>query len=287
MLIKLNKPLTEASIKYFLIQAFGSILLIISTTFTIIKAKEITIESLESLIFFSLILKAGVPPLHFWFPEIINKLNWTQCFILFTWQKIAPLLLIISIRLNKTISAATLAVILGAVGGLNQTTIKSLMAYSSISHRGWILTSAILNASIWLNYFLIYRLLSYSIIFTLTKAPIKKINEMHQWKENFINKAMLAFNILSLGGLPPFLGFMAKLSVITIMLASQFKYLLFIYVIASLLSLYFYFRLTYSFLINNQTTKKNKLHASINSRLSSLILCTATNIFIPLIIMIY
>jgi len=175
MLIKLNKPLTEASIKYFLIQAFGSILLIISTTFTIIKAKEITIESLESLIFFSLILKAGVPPLHFWFPEIINKLNWTQCFILFTWQKIAPLLLIISIRLNKTISAATLAVVLGAVGGLNQTTIKSLMAYSSISHRGWILTSAILNASIWLNYFLIYRLLSYSIIFTLTKAPIKKL----------------------------------------------------------------------------------------------------------------
>jgi len=226
-----------------------------------------------------------VPPLHFWFPEIVDKLNWIQCFLLFSWQKVAPLLLIAAISIPKTIATATIAVLVGALGGLNLSNVKPLIAYSSISHRGWVLTASILSLATWCNYFLIYCLLSYRIIFLLNKAPLKKISELTQWKETFINKIIFIFNILSLGGLPPFLGFVAKLSVLSLLLSTNYNLLIFIFVIASLLSLYFYLRLTYSFFIKTQSSKKTSTRLSSSSSPYTLIFCTSINVIIPLVIL--
>jgi NADH:ubiquinone oxidoreductase subunit 2 (subunit N) len=84
MLIKLTKPLTEAAIKYFLVQAIASTLIIVRVASNLFSSQALVLETSESLLLVSLLIKAGTPPLHFWFTDISTKLNWSQCIILFT-----------------------------------------------------------------------------------------------------------------------------------------------------------------------------------------------------------
>jgi len=283
MLNKINKNLTEACLKYFLVQALASTILIAGTTLNASTSQVLTLEVTETLVLISLLIKAGAPPLHFWFPELINKLNWTQCFILFTWQKVAPLLLLACVKLNKLVVVTTLAVVTGSLGGLNQTLSKSLIAYSSIAHSGWILVASKLRLTVWVNYFLIYTLLSYRIVHTLHKTSTQSITEIGNWQERIFYRCLFSFSMLSLGGLPPFLGFLAKVSVISLASFRGMKILIFVFVITSLISLFFYLRLIYTYALSGT---KNKILFSSNhptQTRTTLIGCAALNVLIPLI----
>lgn len=252
ILLKINKPLVEATLKYFLIQALASTILIIRVNLILTYSAGLKIDSIELLVFISLLLKAGIPPLHFWFPSIISNLHWPQCFILFSWQKVAPLLLMSCFKISKIIVSIRLTVAIGALGGLNQLLTKTLITYSSIAHRGWLLAAARLSLINWLFYFLIYCILSASIIFLAWKFPIKTISQITKWQASQTNKYLFLFNILSLGGLPPFLGFLAKLSIIIYLTHAVINILLLWIITFSLVSLFYYFRLVHSF-----TLKKN------------------------------
>lgn len=283
ILIKINKNLTEATLKYFLIQALASTMLIVRTTLNMGTSHAIILETLEVLIIASLLIKAGIPPLHFWFPELINKLNWAQCFILFTWQKVAPLLLLSSLKVNKLVVAAALSAVTGAVGGLNQMLTKSLIAYSSIAHSGWILITSKLSLSTWCNYFLVYTLLSYRIITVLQKTHTKIISEISWWREGTIYRCIFSLTILSLGGLPPFLGFLAKISVISLASLAGLKILIFVFVISSLISLYFYLRILYAYALTGPNKKLAYARETKKTPAFALISCTTLNILTPVI----
>lgn len=281
MLIRILRPLTEALIKYFLVQAFASSLLIVSALVSLTTFKFINLSSREILISMALAIKAGVPPFHFWFPEVSNKLNWTQCFILFTWQKIAPLLLLAPLSFNLTCLLALAAVLTGAIGGLNQLYTKILLAYSSISHRGWLIIACLSSFKAWLNYFTIYRFLSLCIIFSLQDLPIKKISQITIMPINSFIKIIFSLNMLSLGGLPPLLGFLAKLSILSLLLHLNLFILALIFVLSSLASLYYYLRILYSFLITSEPKKIPSLIPPQKIKRTLLVWCTALNIAAP------
>jgi len=283
ILIGATRHIVEAAIKYFLIQALASIILIISATLRVSFSSSLKIRTTETLIFLALLLKAGIPPLHYWFPNIINNINWLQCFILFTWQKVAPLLLLSIFKINKIIIIAIISIIVGTVGGLNQVIIKTLLTYSSITHRSWLLISAASSSIICLFYFVIYCILSASIIFIVLKSPVKKINDMAYWKETLIHKYLIIFNLLALGGLPPFLGFLAKLSVIIILIKINVKLLILIFIMISLISLFYYFRVIYSLVLNKHTKKIITINSTSKASFGFLIFVATSNIIIPLI----
>jgi len=103
-----------------------------------------------------LLLKRGAAPFHFWFPNVIEGLSWINSLILITWQKIAPLILTSYIIINKIILISViLSIIIGSLGGLNQTSLRKLMAFSSINHLGWILSAIYSRESLWIIYFFI------------------------------------------------------------------------------------------------------------------------------------
>jgi len=210
---------TEASLKYFLTQALASTVLLFSSILLILKNNinnEIN-ESFTSIIIISaLLLKSGAAPFHFWFPNIIEGLTWINALILITWQKIAPLILISYLNIkNLLLIRVILSVVIGAIGGLNQTSLRKLMAFSSINHLGWILRSLIIRESIWLIYFLFYSFLSFILTFIFNIFKLFHLNQLFSW---FVSRKILKFslfiNFLSLGGLPPFLGFLPKWLVI-------------------------------------------------------------------------
>nr|QBF00304.1 NADH dehydrogenase subunit 2 [Stegana setifrons]QBF00306.1 NADH dehydrogenase subunit 2 [Stegana setifrons] len=251
-----NLMSTEASLKYFLVQALASsVLLFAVIIFMIHKNLDFMMNfSYGPMIITSaLLLKSGAAPFHFWFPNIMNGLSWMNCLLLMTWQKIAPLMLISYMNLQSLLFLTiVLSVIIGSLGGLNQTSLRKLMAFSSINHLGWMLISLNINESIWFIYFFLYSFLSFTLIFMFNSFKIFHFNQMFSL---FFNSKTLKFilftNFLSLGGLPPFLGFLPKWLIIQ-QLSSQNQYfLLMILVMSALITLFFYLRMCYSaFMLN-------------------------------------
>nr|YP_010713105.1 NADH dehydrogenase subunit 2 [Oscinella pusilla]WDA93971.1 NADH dehydrogenase subunit 2 [Oscinella pusilla] len=256
-----NLMSTEASLKYFLTQALASSILLFSFILMMI-AKNYEIYNFNTLneinltnlmIFSSLLLKTGAAPFHFWFPNIIEGLSWMNCFILMTWQKIAPFMLMSYLISNMmAMICAMLSTMFGALGGLNQSLLRKLMAYSSINHLGWMISSLMLNQNMWMIYFTFYSFLSFNLIYLFNMWKIFNINKMFSlFMQSKPLKFMMMFNLLSLGGLPPFLGFIPKWLVINQLTLNNQLLLTIILISFTLITLYFYLRICYSGLMLN------------------------------------
>ena len=247
---------TESAIKYFLVQAIASIIFLIA-----ILIREIIDFSIELycpyLISRALLIKIGAAPFHFWFPGVIEGISWINCFILITWQKIAPFILI-SYKLinNILVMVIFISTLIGSVGGLNQNSTRKIIAYSSIGHLGWIISAIIIRNNLWLIYFIIYSLLNIAVLYLFYNQSIYQLSQAYFIKNNATIKFSIIIRILSLGGLPPFLGFLPKWLVIQgLSLQYSFFILLFI-VIITLMTLYFYIRVIFrAFIFMSQENK--------------------------------
>nr|ADF57855.1 NADH dehydrogenase subunit 2 [Stegana leucothorax] len=252
-----NLMSTEASLKYFLVQAMASTVLLFAVILMMMKNNinyEINYSFYISMIILSsLLMKSGAAPFHFWFPNIMEGLSWMNCLLLMTWQKIAPLTLIFHVNMKLLLfSSIIMSVIIGSLGGLNQSSLRKLMAFSSINHLGWMLMALNSNESIWLIYFLMYSFLSFILTFMFNNFKIFHFNQMFSLFFNSkILKFILFMNFLSLGGLPPFLGFLPKWLVIQQLSLENQYFMLTVLVMSTLITLFFYLRICYSaFMLN-------------------------------------
>nr|AMH85578.1 NADH dehydrogenase subunit 2 [Cochliomyia macellaria] len=245
---------TEASLKYFLTQALASsVFLFAVILFLLNSSKTNSNYFMEMMIFSSLLLKSGSAPFHFWFPNVMEGLSWLNALILMTWQKIAPLMLISYIIFKPLIIISIiLSSLIGALGGLNQTSLRKLMAYSSINHLGWMLAAMYNSNLLWMTYFMFYSFLTFCMIFMFNMFKTSHINQLFSlFFHSKVMKFFLFFNLLSLGGLPPFLGFFPKWIVIQSLTMNNQYFLLTFMVLMTLITLYFYMRLCYSaFMLN-------------------------------------
>ena len=256
-LITINKSKleTEAAVKYFLAQALGSGLILISYITTLYNPESITMFN-SSIITLTLgfLTKLGAAPIHFWFPSVISSLPWPICILLATWQKLAPLLIILQLITPSNILliiARALRAIVGGIIGINQTQLPRLIAYSSIGHLGWILGASFISNSYRSLYFLIYCLTSGSLIillYILNLYTIKQFPSTHPLHP----KTTLSISILllSLGGLPPLLGFAPKLIVIFSLINYSSPIILIPLIVGSTINLSYYLIIAFNTIIN-------------------------------------
>nr|YP_009048770.1 NADH dehydrogenase subunit 2 [Apodemia mormo]AID52305.1 NADH dehydrogenase subunit 2 [Apodemia mormo] len=242
---------SEASLKYFLIQTIASVNFLFSILLNLILFKNFEINYLISiLINSSLFLKMGSVPFHFWFPNIMEGLSWLNCFILMTWQKISPMILL-SYYMNKNflIFIMILNVIIGSLGGINQTSLRKLMAFSSINNLGWMLSALMISENLWMLYFSMYSFLISMMCFLFYIMNLFYINQIYNFNINFYIKISILINFFSLGGLPPFLGFFPKWIIINFLMNNELYLISFIFIMMSLIMLFFYTRIMYSSLL--------------------------------------
>nr|URX53564.1 NADH dehydrogenase subunit 2 [Procryptotermes corniceps] len=286
---------TEASLKYFIIQALASAVLLFLVVMEALVSQNPVVGGKihEYVIMTPLIMKMGAAPLHWWFPSVMEGLSWENCLLMMTIQSAAPMMLISYLMkispLILTIVAAS--VIVGSVGGMNQTSLRKILTYSSINHTGWMLMSLMGGSNLWLMYFAVYSLLTLTMT-TITKSyNISFINQTMLVNGSNTTKFLLFTTLLSLGGLPPFIGFLPKWTVIQMMVANNLSPIMTMMVITSLATLYYYLRVCYSSFLalhdevkwTSQTFKVNEAiaYSVILSSVSmvSLIMCTMiTNI---------
>nr|WEF49626.1 NADH dehydrogenase subunit 2 [Polypedilum sp.] len=257
LMVKINNLYSsEAALKYFLTQALASSTLLFFIIFfsTLSFNLMIKYNFIMNIMFAScFMMKIGMAPFHFWFPIVMEGLNWINNLLLMTWQKIAPMVLLsYCMNLNFFMFSIIISIVIGSINGLNQTSIRKLLAYSSINHLGWMLTGILNNQNIWMVYFIFYCFLSFSIVLIFNNFKIFNLNQIFSFF-NFKNliKTMIFIPFLSLGGLPPFLGFFPKWVIIEFLMSKNYLFLLFMMIYFTLITLYFYLRITYSsFLLN-------------------------------------
>nr|QTC08214.1 NADH dehydrogenase subunit 2 [Chauliodes pectinicornis] len=244
-----NLLTNESALKYFLVQVMASSILLFSVILSYTYSNySLNLEIFnQMMINSSLLLKMGAAPFHFWFPSVMESLNWVNCIILMSWQKIAPLMLI-SYTMNKSLIylITILSLIIGALGGMNQVNLRTLLSYSSINHLGWILISMTISESLWMTYFMFYIFMSVTIALFFNYFKIYHMNQLYSMNLSPLCKFFMLANMLSLGGLPPFLGFYPKLMVINVLINFKMYFITWIMVMMALITLFFYLRVTFS-----------------------------------------
>nr|AVN68024.1 NADH dehydrogenase subunit 2 [Balta sp. Cairns, Australia] len=272
---------SEASMKYFLIQALASsILLFAIMLLTIMEKYQMTNKlSNNNLMMIPLLLKSGVAPLHWWFPSVMEGMNWVNCLILMTMQKITPMILMSTIMFPKTqiMFIIMMSVLIGSLGGLNQTSLRKMLTYSSINHMGWLLAAMLTSNNLWMIYFTIYVMMISTMILIININKISFINQTFMMNYNPILKILFFINLLSLGGLPPFLGFLSKWIIIQHMVNNNLMVIMTPMIIFSLITLFYYLRMTYSaFLMIYMKTSWNLFPSNKNFIINSMLISMST-----------
>ena len=271
----------EAALKYFVLGAIASGLLLygmsmiygISGSLNINEianfASSSTLDSREALITnFGLVFlvigiafKLGAVPFHNWVPDVYQGSPTSVTMFLSTVPKIAAVAMLVRILVDGLgamqpywsdlfMVLAILSIALGSVVALMQTNIKRMLAYSTISHIGFIMlgfvTGVITGYGAAVFYVLVYVLMSlaaFGMIILLNKqgfeadqiSDFKGLSKHSPWFA-----LMMLVIMLSMAGVPPFIGFYSKLFILQQVVSAGFVTIAVIAVIFAVISAYYY-----------------------------------------------
>nr|BBM34928.1 NADH dehydrogenase subunit 2 [Podothecus sachi] len=285
----------EATTKYFLTQATGAAMLLFASTTNAWLTGQWDIQQMShplpiTLITLALALKVGLAPLHSWLPEVLQGLDLTTGLILSTWQKMAPFALLVQIQpTNSTllIILGLTSTLVGGGGGLNQTQLRKIMAYSSIAHLGWMVLVLQFSPSLTLLTLLTYLVMTFSTFLVFKFNNSTNINTLAtSWAKAPALTSLTPLVLLSLGGLPPLTGFMPKWLILQELSKQDLAATATLAALTALLSLYFYLRLSYAMTLtmspNNTAGIAPWRLPSLQTTMPLAISTTATLLLLPL-----
>nr|QHO05152.1 NADH dehydrogenase subunit 2 [Cheiracanthium triviale] len=222
----------ESCYKYFFLQSLSSAFFLMLLFINFFK--------INVLVLMMLMLKMGAGPFYFWFPSVVNGMNWVSGFLLMSIQKFMPLLIVAMFIEPILWKIGLISLFIGMYGSFNQINIKMLMAYSSIHHLGWMLVCMMVDNLYWLLYLFIYSLLLISIIYLLIDEEIISIMMVYKMK----NKWWFVTGMLSMAGMPPLLGFFLKMLTLHYIFMIDIFYVILL-LLMSVVMFYIYIRLLY------------------------------------------
>ena len=222
-----------------------------------------------TLILFSLFIKLAIAPFHLWSLDVYegSPTSSTFFFAVITKLSIFVFLLRLSyigfIPLNDSwqfyfLWIGVLSVFVGSLGGLKQRRLKTLLAYSSTSHMGYALlvlsSGSNFGIQMLLFYLIIYMISGLSIWSILLNLKLKKKHFTAKYNKELgdlvlLNKSntalsfAFALTIFSIAGIPPLIGFFAKMSIFLSLISAEFYAIALISILCSIVSTFYYIRI--------------------------------------------
>jgi NADH-quinone oxidoreductase subunit N len=278
---------------------FSDIFLIISNI-NYINNVNLLIGIIYGFIFIiiGILFKIGVAPFHFWLPDVYegSPNNITAFFAIVPKIAFIGILIRFFFEIFFHISfffeiffsiVAFLSMLIGALSALQQKKIKRLLAYSSISHVGFILigfTSNLLNNIPYiLLYIIIYIIMSINlwtsyISININHKPIKYLTDLSSiFNINNLIALIIILNIFSLAGIPPLAGFFSKFLIFSAGIKKGYFNLIFFAVIISIISSYYYLKIIK--IIYFEKIIKKKFLSKVN-KIQSIILLINSQIIV-------
>nr|ALH07249.1 NADH dehydrogenase subunit 2 [Zoothera aurea] len=296
MIAKSHHPRSiEAATKYFLIQAAASTLILFSSMTNAWYTGQWDITQLTCptsclILTTAIAMKLGLVPFHFWFPEVLQGCSLTTGLLLSTMLKLPPMALFFmtaqSLSPTPLVTMAILSAAIGGWMGLNQTQTRKILAFSSISHLGWMTIILMYSPKLALLNFYLYAVMTSAVFLTLNSMKTLNLATlMTTWTKTPALSAALMLTLLSLAGLPPLTGFLPKWLIIQELTKQSMTPAATIMALLSLLSLFFYLRLAYCATITlppHTTNHMKQWH--INEPINPLvaILTTTSLILLPI-----
>jgi len=273
-----NEKSTEAGLKYFVLSALATGLLLYgssliygftgSTNFEIIS-QNLDVNNIGAVfgivfIIIGLAFKVSAVPFHMWTPDvyegaptsvtsffaIVPKIAAIAVFIRFMY---VPFLNVIEQWQTIIIFISIASMILGATAAIGQKNIKRLMAYSSIGHMGYAIAGlapgtndGIQSTIIYLIIYLVMNLGAFGCIFMMKRENIfcENINDLSGMSKNHPILALSFLIILfSLAGIPPLAGFFAKFYIFMAVIKSEMYILAILGLLTTVISAFYYLRI--------------------------------------------
>ena len=275
---------SEAGLKYFILGALASGILLYgsslvygftgTTNFSAIGTlyqkyslgSEMPIAVLVGflLIIASICFKIAAAPFHMWAPDVYQGAPLPVTAFLSTAPKAASLLLLVKLLLSNFAplhyawiqvigSVACLSLIVGALGALMQSNIKRLLAYSSISHIGFMLIGLVsfnfAGAEATIIYLCIYITMNLGM-FAFIAILQSRGNENFDLsiikglsKTNPIIALCISILLFSMAGIPPLAGFLAKFYVIFAAIRAELYFIAIFAMLSAVVSTYYYLKI--------------------------------------------
>ena len=273
-----NLKSTEAGLKYFVLSALASGLLLYgsslvygftgSTNFEIIS-KNLIDESTGAtfgivFIIVGLAFKVSAVPFHMWTPDVYEGAPTSITAFFAIVPKVAAIVLIFRFCLEPFINfykdwsqiiifLSIGSMFLGSIAAIAQSNLKRLLAYSSIGHVGYVLIAlAAANEDgvkaliIYMILYMIMNIAIFGLLLSLKTSQgfVEKIDDLSGIsKSNPIIGLSFAIILLSMAGIPPFMGFFGKFYVFIAALNQGLVFLSILGVLASVISAYYYLRI--------------------------------------------
>nr|QOI73928.1 NADH dehydrogenase subunit 2 [Haemaphysalis longicornis] len=244
----------NSMITYFIIQSFSSIMFFMASSMTIMNFSMIN----ETLINIALMIKLAMIPFHSWLMLISETLEYNSFMIILTIQKLIPLFILSQMKSKITFFISILSVIMSAVMIFNLKLFKKILIFSSISHLSWMIIMMYSSSNFWMSYMTIYFIMIFSIIKILKKNNINSLDNMMNVKLLNNDKISMIMLLMSLGGMPPFMGFVIKFVAITIIIKYSIITMI-ILILSSLVNIFIYIRM-----ITPALVTFNKLNINLN-----------------------
>ena len=200
--------IVQRGLKYFLRQSPASVLLLVSLLL-------IEYHSLSLILPLALFYKIGIPPFHGWVISIIRSISLKKLFILITIPKIIPMLIIIIFNNLLLIEFCILySIRLLWINSGNLRRIKMLIFLSSVARVFWPL-STMLSQTLFLEYIIAFTIRLIPLISVLSKLKLYQIKDV--LKNGRSERIWVFLILLRVGGVPPFLGFIYKIIIISVL----------------------------------------------------------------------
>lgn len=254
---KRNPRTTEATTKYFLIQSLARIIILIGVILKYYFCGDLRIFKLYNkltykVIIIGILIKIAIFPNPFWFIDVISGIKIVYRIYIVIFSKLIPIYLyfILSHKYlsNIIIIIALIRIIFGSLLGIKQLNIRKIIGFSSINHLGWItLGFPLLPGKICSFLFIRYIMMLTPILWNLSISKVTSLIKRRKRYFNNINTYISIISILSLAGLPPLLGFFYKWIIFKIVIIKNYIIISIVMLISSLLSLFFYLQLCFSF----------------------------------------
>nr|AER92635.1 NADH dehydrogenase subunit 2 [Brookesia karchei]AER92637.1 NADH dehydrogenase subunit 2 [Brookesia karchei] len=267
----------ESSIKYFLIQTIASATMLFSGTINAMQTGQWDISQLSNkyanmMSMLAMLMKIGAVPIYFWLPEVMQGTTMKTALIIATWQKVAPITIIFMMSNNLPpkimIMLGTLSIMVGGFGGINQTQLRKLMAYSSLANLGWTMVIIPMSPNTAMLNIILYMTMLIPTFFMMEKMMSKTLQDTTTtWTTSLTMSTLLMLLFLSLSGLPPMTGFTPKLLILNQLILQNLTPIATTVATLSLISLFFYMRTTYTLIMTTPPTMnmitmkwRHKLH---------------------------
>ncbi len=269
----------EAGFKYFLMGSFASGFLLFGIALVYGTSGSFNMEQISAyalsenisplfytgmlMIFMAMLFKVAAVPFHFWSPDVYEGAPVLITSLMATLVKIAAFAAFYRLiqfaflgsfhyaeSVLGIVTAAT--IILGNVVALSQQNVKRLLAYSGISHAGYMLLTLMsvrVDASSALFFYAVAYTLATLGAFALAipvfaagrSENVEAFNGLG--KKNPFLAALITMSMLSLAGIPPFAGFLGKYYIFSEAVKSGLLTLTLIAIINSIIGVYYYFKI--------------------------------------------